>query len=552
MKTIKIKSRTYSNYIFNEMYFNRMVIFIVALTFIIGGCKKFDPVESATSSSNDPNTQPALLMGDLVVSDNFDWKLFQTIDVRIVLPEDQDLKPIRISSLDEEKVYFRGNSEDGSKKLVTLITIPAHVENVLVEFDNGSIYDPVIVPIINNSLNFDFNSSMKMGGRAMDPACCDGKVNWLTIEYLGADPIYIEVDGSGPGNNSLFSGNIVQGEEFTIYGNDNNNTLGSKVKIYKDNSDDKTEIHTSCSVDIYTGQTWSGDAGDYLIIAGESRLSGPLCPLPGGGNDDFTGSLAFEDLWPSKGDYDFNDLVINYGFSIVKNSSEQIEHITATFEVLAFGAGFENGFGFTFPNVDPDQIISVTGYDLEAGTYINLAANGTEVGQTEATFVVYDNTFRVMTHPGTGIGVNTEPSATYVTPVTIVVEIDFFENGNFGPGGPVTYSQLDIGNFNPFIIINEDRLNEVHLSNNAPSDLIDTSVFGTYEDDSDIGSSRYYLTETNLPWAINIPETFSYPKEKQDIVTAFLKFAEWAESEGTLYPDWYEDEPGYRNSSNIY
>jgi hypothetical protein len=34
------------------------------------------------------------------------------------------------------------------------------------------------------------------------------------------------------------------------------------------------------------------------------------------------GTLAYEDLWPSKGDYDFNDLVVDYDFNIVKNNQE--------------------------------------------------------------------------------------------------------------------------------------------------------------------------------------------------------------------------------------
>ena len=46
MKSIKTKSRTYSNYIFKEMYLSRIAIFIVAITFIIASCKKFETVET--------------------------------------------------------------------------------------------------------------------------------------------------------------------------------------------------------------------------------------------------------------------------------------------------------------------------------------------------------------------------------------------------------------------------------------------------------------------------------------------------------------------------
>ena len=272
----------------------------------------------------------------------------------------------------------------------------------------------------------------------------------------------------------------------------------------------------------------------------------------GGTNVDYTGTLAYEDLWPYKGDYDFNDLVINYDFDVTKNLSEEIVHIKATFTIYAFGAGFYNGFGFTLPNVSPNQINSVTGYSLKSGSIIHLASNGLEAGQSKATVVVYDDSFDQMQHPGVGIGVNTDPNAPYVTPATLVIEMDFMDNGVVPAGGEITFSQLDIGNFNPFIIVNQDRGVEVHMPDYAPSSLANSALLTTGDDDSNPATNRYYLTETNLPWAINLPVVFEYPIEKQDITQVYLHFAEWAESSGQLYPDWYLNNPGYRNNSLIY
>lgn len=77
-------------------------------------------------------------------------------------------------------------------------------------------------------------------------------------------------------------------------------------------------------------------------------------------------------------------------------------------------------------------------------------------------------------------------------------------------------------------------------------------VFGTGEDSSDPNSGRFYLTDTNLPWAINIYEKFDYPIEKQEALWVYSKFAEWAMSGGAQFPDWYKNLSGYRNSSLIY
>jgi LruC domain-containing protein len=55
-----------------------------------------------------------------------------------------------------------------------------------------------------------------------------------------------------------------------------------------------------------------------------------------------TGTIAFEDLWPSYGDYDFNDVALNYQVIKTKllNLAVQMDIIC---RVKANGAGFTNG-----------------------------------------------------------------------------------------------------------------------------------------------------------------------------------------------------------------
>jgi hypothetical protein len=58
------------------------------------------------------------------------------------------------------------------------------------------------------------------------------------------------------------------------------------------------------------------------------------------------GSLAFEDLWPNRGDYDFNDLVISYRFNQITNANNKAVKIEATLITEAMGAMLQNGIGF--------------------------------------------------------------------------------------------------------------------------------------------------------------------------------------------------------------
>jgi LruC domain-containing protein len=256
------------------------------------------------------------------------------------------------------------------------------------------------------------------------------------------------------------------------------------------------------------------------------------------------GTLAFEDMWPAKGDYDFNDLLIDYRFKTVTNVNNMVTEIVSTVVIRAIGAGMRNGFGFQLPGASIDGAdVDVTGFRLKKNI-INLNPNGTEAGQDKITVIVFDDVNKIMISPE-GFGVNVQPGAPYVPPDTTVVSLLIKPN---------TYSIADVGidQFNPFLIVNHDRGREVHLPDNPPTSLANQAYFTTGNDDSHPASGRYYKTTANLPWAVRISSGYDYTVEGSQITSAYLNFAAWAESAGVEYPDWYMNIIGYRNESNIY
>ncbi|MBI9037832.1 MAG: LruC domain-containing protein [Bacteroidales bacterium] len=257
------------------------------------------------------------------------------------------------------------------------------------------------------------------------------------------------------------------------------------------------------------------------------------------------GTLAFEDLWPVRGDYDFNDLVVDYQFQTVTNASNEVVEIFGRFGVNAIGAFFHNGFGFNLPNANSSLInnLFVEDYNI-SGNIVNINANGLETGQTYPTIIVFDDAFNILSHPGIGTGVNTEATQPYVESDTVTIKMI--------PTG--TYSEADfaISDYNPFIFIEQTRGRELHLPDYEPTDLADASYYQTWEDDTQPGTGKYFKTINNLPWAINITESFDYPYELIEISEAYLHFIEWAESSGASYPDWFQDNQGYRNVNKIY
>ncbi len=254
------------------------------------------------------------------------------------------------------------------------------------------------------------------------------------------------------------------------------------------------------------------------------------------------GTIAFEDLWPGKGDYDFNDMVIDYSFNQVANGNNQVVEIVADLTLRAMGANYKNGFGIELP-LPPTAIESVTGQVLTPG-FLDIHSNGTENDQSKAVIIVFDDGYKVMRHPGGGTGINTDENAPAVDPVTLSLVITLSE--------PQPINRVGIPPYNPFIFTNQNRSVEIHLADKPPTDLANSSFFGTKNDDSNPAENRFYKTKNNLPWSIHLIELFDYPKEKIQINQAYNHFNDWVETAGSLYNDWYKDLPGYRSEQNIY
>lgn len=254
-------------------------------------------------------------------------------------------------------------------------------------------------------------------------------------------------------------------------------------------------------------------------------------------SSDFT-TIAFEDLWPGLGDFDFNDVVVIMQYEIVTNAQNELKDLNAKFRLMAAGASLDNGFGVAIP-VNPANVESVSGSRI-VGNSVNLDPKGYESGHNDQTvWIVMDAINQIYQNNGF---LNTMADVPYVETDTIQINMTLSTpQASFGTAP-----------YNPFIFIDQDRAKEIHLLDSPPTDLASDEYFGIWEDNSDPAMGSYYKTGNNLPWAIEIPVSFDYPYEKVDILQTHLKFGEWATSGGESFQDWYLDKAGYRNESNIY
>ena len=264
-------------------------------------------------------------------------------------------------------------------------------------------------------------------------------------------------------------------------------------------------------------------------------------------------SVAFEDLWPAKGDYDMNDIVVDCKFDQISNSENKVTKITAQFVLRGMGASFHDGFGIQLP-VTPDKVASCVlkldnGQSVPMAGLVTINSKGLEQGQSKAVVIIFDDGFKVLPQIYNGIGVNTTPGIPWTPTQTINMTLTFSE--------PIDENLLEAP-YNPFIFADQKRGAEIHLPNNPPTNLADMSLFNKDDDTSNVesfGTSnvKSYTTDKNLPWAILFYKKYDYPTEKTPILNAFLHFSDWAQSGGQEYKDWYYNTAsGYRDTNKIY
>jgi len=292
------------------------------------------------------------------------------------------------------------------------------------------------------------------------------------------------------------------------------------------------DLYPSCSPSVSGLPQSNNDAdGDGIIDAydDEPNNAEVACLL------DYQGTLVFEDLWPNKGDFDFNDLVVAYDVVHAINAQNFVHEVRADYTMKAVGAGFNNGFGTRFTSdLKKSDIVSVTersstgGFTMDGPLTASPDANEVVMYNWDATndLIVQDINSGKFFNTVVGGG-----KGNFVTE-NIVIE---FTNGE------VAQWELGLPPYNPFIFANQKQDHEIHMKDYEPSALHNVALFGTGADASNPGAGDYYKSANNVPWVLDIPiNNFQWPTEKTDMTHAYIKFVLWAQSNGGIHQDWYE------------
>lgn len=226
-------------------------------------------------------------------------------------------------------------------------------------------------------------------------------------------------------------------------------------------------------------------------------------------------TLAFEDLWPAQGDYDFNDLVISTDIQYTADANNNKVDATVTISLDAMGAGNSNGLALRLLG-DSKQVISNNIIASVSGD-ASLDPNNTNG------IIVFNDAKAAQSDYYTNNGVGPDK-----TPDVFTFTITF--NSNAGSQNLVP----DI-----YIYSTNDRGREIHLDGFTGSSAANTAYYNTKMD-----YQGTYNTATGLPWAIEVitaNKSFNHPKEKVNILVAYPQFQTWAESNGLSAQNWLQN-----------
>lgn len=254
---------------------------------------------------------------------------------------------------------------------------------------------------------------------------------------------------------------------------------------------------------------------DDLIFA--LKPVGVFAPLPeiADRKSSTNGVYAFEDKWPSKGDYDLNDAIIDVKHEKEFDTKGKI--IKETFYLTTYQNYVEltSGLALTL-NTNVTPIVS---------TKVILP------GTTEAveTSFTNDNDIYYLTDD-----IKKEVGTTYILELTYSTALS---------------SSADMASIQPFIYRSEGNLNwEVHIPMEAPTYLMNENYYKKDDDCSDPIHKQYFVRDGNYPFAfylkganIDIFKETILKRENESIPIDqfFPGFLDWSTSGGTTNQDWY-------------
>ncbi|MBS2023447.1 MAG: LruC domain-containing protein [Deltaproteobacteria bacterium] len=281
----------------------------------------------------------------------------------------------------------------------------------------------------------------------------------------------------------------------------------------------------------------SGD-GQHLsqVIAPSTLIETCTCAMlrfPG------NGTVVFEDLHPSNGDFDFNDQVVTFDYEALVDANYNTEKLKLTFNDLAIGASIHSALYVALPGVLPQNIVKVDRY-FSDGSHDTVQPVPGE--NTKAVLPIIDDTFHLY---GQSSGfINTDPSKPMQTGKAVALVVTLTNNPDdwSDPQNIYFYDSLWNAPYDVFITRANEYGRQIHQAEYGPTDLGLDDLRNTMDDASGTNGWGNYVNSHGIPFAIMYFSFPSYwPQEGVDMTQVFTGLVPWIESNYNDYNyySWY-------------
>lgn len=294
-------------------------------------------------------------------------------------------------------------------------------------------------------------------------------------------------DGSGWGCNRQAT-RFRYGDDILVYGIED---IGYNwVEVNDDSSCDRD--FNDCIFAVITDQEIKSNTGGEIVDI--KPVEPEPEPEPTEETLYYNGLLLFEDLFPAQGDYDMNDVVVEYQYAVTFGSDNIVKKVEATYTPIWDGADYSNAFGIQLEKRD--------------GTIL------------DNTIVFQDHKFGSK-DPITGAITGQQETRTFTPNV-----------------------HKDDLVFNPYIKVNNTGY-EVHLTKMQPTA---TFAGSTLYNKLSYAQQNYVTTvgmvQDKFPYALDIRdargESFTIVTERKRIDAQYPSFSNWVESDGNSSTDWWK------------
>lgn len=316
--------------------------------------------------------------------------------------------------------------------------------------------------------------------------------------------------------------------------NSYNNVLRFKVDLIDSQSSSKTEIDSTIDSD-------NDGVVDYLDAFPDDSEVASIQSVHK--------RLIFEDCYPGIGDYDFNDVAVEFDSYFYLHSNGSISRVTYDISPYHSGAAAVNSFGFKLHDMTSltnfsdtsgtDNAVVMTNdnhldfmvfedfgsigeYWYNRGGYVWSQGSvepiyGTAPWESDLTVKTqYVIGYRYVSnvfigdilHQNLGNMWNLEDVLDFFGDITTTISFD--NNDSLA-----TVSDF-LENFDPYIIVQTGQ--EVHLK--------------SYDNS--------YADHTGMPYGFSIPQVVELPGERQPIFEKYPNLTAWATSNGTTNQNWWE------------